>query len=205
MTNAQAKLRMEICSSPDRAYFLIWVQLKPFKFCWLFPSVSLWLVFMIWERNSMSELLSTFLSHPDHFSFLYCPHVSPCFSYLAVNLLSKLIIFSISVIYFSPFIFCLKYCCNPLAIFPAPFSQYSLFPTLLITKTHLPPSHSIHLFLSLFLFLCFWASPATCLCISVFQDLYGYFLNLCVDLSLHQVILRSIMCQGKWDILTSNV
>ena len=47
--------------------------------------------------------LSTFLSHPVHFSFLY-------FSYLAVNSLSKVIVFSISVIYFTSFIifFCLK-------------------------------------------------------------------------------------------------
>lgn len=42
-------------------------------------------------------------------------------------------------------------------------------------KAHLLPSHSINLFLSLFLFLCFSVSPAPCLYISVFQDFYIYF------------------------------
>lgn len=153
----------------------------------------------------MSEFLSAFLSHPVHFSFLYCPHISPYFSYLAINPLSKVIILSISVIYFISFIYffvlnisvilCLS-CCTLLALSLSHTSHH---------KAHLLPSHPLSLFLSLFLFLCFSVSPATYLYLSLLRPLY-----LCLKISVLittsiKLFLGELMCQGAWATLTSSI
>ena len=152
----------------------------------------------------MSEILSTFLSHPVHFSFLCCPHISPYFSYLAVNPLSKVIIFSIcQLFYFIYFFFVsnisviLSLSCSTLLVLSLSHTYHH--------KAHLLPSHPVKLFLSLFLFLCFSVSPATHLYLSLPRPLY-----LCLKISVLisssiKLFLGELMCQGKWAILTSNI
>lgn len=137
-----------------------------------------------------SLLLSTFLP------FLL-PHFSLYFSYLDVNSLSRSTVFYLSCLYFRPFIL------SP--VFSAPF-MLALAP--LSTPPHFSPRgrassralhSSLHVPASVSLFLRV-SSPrlyhlSLWLNSSVSEAIF--FLNLHVDLSLHEVVLRSIMSQGK--------
>lgn len=146
----------------------------------------------------MNEFLSTFLSHPVHFSFLY-------FSYLAVNPLSKVIVFSISVIYFTSFII---FFVSNISVIPCLSCSTLLVLSLSHTshhKAHLLPSHPVKLFLSLFLFLCFSVSPATHLYLSLPRPLYRCLKISVLISSSIKLFLGELMCQGKWAVLTSSI
>lgn len=99
MTRVQAR-----CWS-HRASFLIWVLLNPFNFCWFF---SQWIYVLCWWSRKPTVWVSFSLyfslsSCPLFFPF--CSHISPYFSYLDVNSLSRSTVFYLSCRYFPPFIF----------------------------------------------------------------------------------------------------